>query len=162
MNIDVTHELSHTANQFLTFTLDNQDFAIDILQVQEIRNFTTITPIPNSPTEVMGVINLRGTVVPVIDLRTALSFEPAKDFKFAVIIVANIDTHVVGLVVDAVSDVIDLDAGDVEPPPAFVSQKEPQIVRGIAKSDDRLISILSVSQFVQPNVETELETLVNA
>lgn len=131
--------------QFLTFTLSDQEFGIEILSVQEIRNFTTVTPIPNSPSDVQGVINLRGAVVPIIDLKMALGIGGATQDKFAVIIVVNVASKAIGLTVDAVSDVVDVKPDDIVQTPEMLTQGGRNVVQGIAKSDQRLISILDLN-----------------
>ncbi len=133
-----------TNEQYLTFALSEQEFGIEILSVQEIRNYSTVTPIPNSPKEVRGVINLRGTVVPIVDLRAALGMGESQHDKFSVIIVVRVATKAVGLIVDAVSDVIDVRPEDIEQTPEMLSQTGHSVVQGIAKSEQRLISLLDL------------------
>ncbi len=111
--MDVHASSRLTNQQFLTFALSDQEFGIEILSVQEIRNFTSVTPIPNSPPEVRGVINLRGSVVPIVDLKAALGIAGSGQDKFSVIIVVNVASKAVGLIVDAVSDVVDVNPEDV-------------------------------------------------
>ena len=94
--------------QFLTFTLQNEEYGSEILKVQEIKGFSKITPIPNAPMFVRGVMNLRGTVVPVIDLRARFSMTEKEYDQFTCIVVVNVGTRVVGLVVDTVSDVLNI------------------------------------------------------
>ena len=142
-----THE-STAAQQFLTFSLCEQEFGIEILRVQEIKNYSRVTPIPNSPPNVKGVMNLRGTVIPIVDLRSTLGMPSADYDKFTVIIVVNIETRVVGLVVDAVSDVMDVDQTDIEVPPSLSTEITQSVVDGIAKAGDRLITILNISKLV--------------
>src|ERR1043165_2421464 len=109
------------AEQFLTFTLQNEEYGIEILKVQEIKGFSKITPIPNAPAFVRGVMNLRGTVVPIIDLRARFSMD-AKDYdQFTVIIVVNVGTRVVGLLVDTVSDVLNIPTDAIADPPELAS-----------------------------------------
>ncbi len=142
---DVLTRRGSCSQQYLTFTLSEQEFGIEILSVQEIRNYSTVTPIPNAPREVRGVINLRGAVVPIVDLKSALGMDASDHDKFSVIIVVNIDSRAVGLIVDAVSDVVDVSPEDVEQTPAMLTQSGNSVVQGIAKSEDRLISLLDLS-----------------
>lgn len=136
------------SEQFLTFSLCEQEFGIDILRVQEIKNYSRVTPIPNSPPNVKGVMNLRGTVIPIVDLRCTLGMPSAEYDKFTVIIVVNIDSRVVGLVVDAVSDVMDVNPADIEVPPSLASEGSSSVVNGIAKAEERLITLLNISKLV--------------
>ena len=142
--MEVTNNGRVANQQFLTFALSDQEFGIEILSVQEIRNFTTVTPIPNSPPDVRGVINLRGSVVPIIDLKAALGIPGAGQDKFSVIIVVNVAAKAVGLIVDAVSDVVDVNTEDIVQTPEMLTQSGRSVVQGIAKSEQRLISLLNL------------------
>lgn len=135
------------ANQFLTFALDDQDFGIDILQVQEIKNYTRVTPIPNMPPCIKGVMNLRGTVVPIIDLRIKFNMPTTDYTQFTVIIVVNVGTRVMGLVVDAVSDVLNVSASDVEGAPDLGSI-DTSFITGLAKANDRLVTLLNIDHLL--------------
>jgi purine-binding chemotaxis protein CheW len=112
---------SHTGevNQFLTFTLGAEEYGIEILKVQEIKGYSAITHIPNAPAHVKGVMNLRGTVVPVVDLRAKFGMEAVEYSKFTVIIVVMVGQKIAGLVVDAVSDVLNIQQSEVRPAPDF-------------------------------------------
>ncbi len=148
---DETIELTalHTSgNQYLTFRLLDQDFGVDILCVQEIKNYSQITPIPNTPACVKGAMNLRGTVVPIVDLRIKFGM-PEKEYdQYTVIIVANVGVRVIGLVVDAVSDVINVSEEDFEPSPDFGSDVDTTFMVGLAKSEDRLTTLLDLEKLV--------------
>lgn len=134
--------------QFLTFTLGREAFGLDLLQVQEIKGHSAITPIPNAPAHVKGVMNLRGAVVPVVDLRVKFGM-PAVDYtKFTVIILVTVGQAVVGLIVDAVSDVLTLGSHDIVPPPAFDASVDTSVLKGLAKSADVLISLLDIDRVI--------------
>lgn len=135
-------------HQYLTFTLDHEEYGIEILRVQEIKGAAAITPIPNAPTWLKGVMNLRGTVVPVVDLRAKFGLPPSDGLRFSVVIVVNVGTHVVGLVVDAVSDVLDFDPADTAPTPDLGGEVDTSFLTGIAKSSDRLIALLAIDRVV--------------
>lgn len=148
---DETIELTalHTqGNQYLTFRLLDQDFGVDILRVQEIKNYSQITPIPNTPDCVKGAMNLRGTVVPIIDLRLKFGMPETEYSQYTVIIVVNVGARVVGLVVDAVSDVINVSEEDFEPSPDFGSEVDTSFMVGLAKSDERLTTLLDLERLV--------------
>jgi len=136
------------ANQFLTFILNDQEFGVEILCVQEIRNFSRVTPIPNMPSCIKGVMNLRGTVVPVIDLRDKFGMPSADYTQFTVIIVVNVGHKVMGVVVDAVSDVLDVNASDIEGPPDLGSGIDTSFITGLAKSADRLVTLLNIEHLL--------------
>ena len=133
--------------QFLTFALGDQQFGIEILRVQEIKNFTRVTPIPNMPTCIKGVMNLRGTVVPIVDLRIKFGMEIADYNQFTVIIVVNVGTRIMGLVVDAVSDVLNVEPGDIEEAPDL-GAIEVSFISGLAKSGDRLVTLLNIEELL--------------
>ncbi len=132
-----------SVNQFLTFDLNDQEFGIEILQVQEIKNFTRVTPIPNMPECVKGVMNLRGTVVLIIDLRKKLNMSIAEINQFTVIIVVNVGEKIMGLVVDAVSDVLNVGDADIEGAPKL-GGIDTSFIKGLAKSADRLVTLLDI------------------
>lgn len=132
--------------QYLTFVLGDEEYAIDISNVQEIKGYSAITTIPNSPAYVRGVMNLRGTVIPVVDLRARFGM-PVKDYtKFTVIIIVTIADRIYGLVVDAVSDVLNLAGADLEPPPELGDALDTSFMTGIARNGDRLITVLQVDR----------------
>ena len=135
-------------SQYLTFTLDNEEYGLEILRVQEIKGFSRLTPIPNTPRHVKGVLNLRGTVVPVIDLRVWFSLPETEYTKFSVIIVVTAGKRVVGLLVDAVSDVLTVGDGDRGATPDLGSGVDTSFLAGMAKAGDRLVSLLNIDTLV--------------
>lgn len=134
------------SSQLLTFILADEEYGIDVLQVQEIKGYSTITSIPNAPAHVRGVMNLRGTVIPVIDLRARFGLPATTYTKFTVIIVVHLGERIVGMIVDAVSDVLALEDNAFEPPPAFGDGLDTSYMTGIARSGDRLITMLQVDR----------------
>ena len=136
------------ANQYLTFTLGAEEYGIEILKVQEIKGYSAITHIPNAPPHVKGVMNLRGTVIPVVDLRRKFSMEMVEFNKFSVIIVVMVGEKVAGLVVDAVSDVLDIDSASVRPAPDFGSGADTRFIRGVASMGEKLVVLLDVDRLV--------------
>jgi len=142
---------SNASRQVLTFSLGEESYGIDILQVQEIRGWAPVTHIPQSPPHVLGVLNLRGSIVPIVDLRVRFSL--AADFTpLTVIIVISIQTSSgrkeCGLVVDSVSDVVDLDASQMRPAPALNGSATAGGINGLATLDDRMLILLSVDDLV--------------
>jgi purine-binding chemotaxis protein CheW len=135
------------ASQYLTFAVNNQDFGIEILRVQEIKNFSRVTPIPNMPACVKGLMNLRGTVVPIVDLRSKFSMPFAEYDQFTVIIVVNVGGRVMGLVVDAVSDVLDINQDAIENPPNM-GGADTSFIMGLAKSGDQIVTLLNIEQLL--------------
>jgi purine-binding chemotaxis protein CheW len=136
------------SEQYLTFTLDSEEYGIEILQVQEIRGFSQIRPIPHAPHYVRGVLNLRGTVVPIVDLRLRFGMKEVEYNQFTVIIVVNIGNKVVGLVVDAVSDVLNIPREHIEDVPDM-GNVDTSFLQGMGKKADRLVLLLKIENLVK-------------
>ena len=134
--------------QFLTFTLQNEEYGIEILKVQEIKGFSKITPIPNAPSFVRGVMNLRGTVVPIIDLRARFSMTEKNYDQFTCIIVVNVGTRVVGLEVDTVSDVLNIPNDAIADPPELASVGDSSCITGMGKLGERIVMLLDTARLV--------------
>jgi purine-binding chemotaxis protein CheW len=134
--------------QFLTFNLADEEYGIEILRVQEIKGYTPITPIPNAPSFIKGVMNLRGTVVPVMGLREAFGMPGVEYGKFSVIIVTAVGEKVVGILVDAVSDVIDLSVADIDMAPELGARVDTSMVRGMGRAGDKFIILLAIDKVV--------------
>ena len=132
----------------LTFRLSDQDYGIAIHKVQEIREWTKVTPLPNSPSYIKGMLNLRGAIVPVIDLRMRFGLETLERDSFTVIIVVNVGGRLAGIVVDAVSDVVSVDPGQRRALPEFEGQANRRFIEGLAQVDDRLMVLLNVDQLI--------------
>ncbi|MFK8018472.1 MAG: chemotaxis protein CheW [Pseudomonadales bacterium] len=138
--------------QYLTFMLAGEEYGIEILKVQEIKGWDKATPIPNTPDHLLGVLNLRGAVVPIIDLRRRFAFERAEYGPTTVVIVvkmaASDHERTIGLVVDAVADVYRLDDKEVQPPPELGSSVHADFVRGMATVEDKMVILLEVDTLV--------------
>ncbi len=122
---------THAGGEFLTFRLGEEEYGIDILRVQEIRSYEQPTRIANSPAFIKGVVNLRGVIVPIVDLRMKLGCETAEYNAFTVVIVLNVKGRVLGAVVDSVSDVLELHAKDIKPAPEMSSAIDACFITGI-------------------------------
>jgi purine-binding chemotaxis protein CheW len=142
--------------QYLSFFLGGQEYATDILRVQEIKGWDTVTRVPYSPNYILGVINLRGAIVPVVDLRVRLALESAPFDSATVVIVVRVagarGERIVGLVVDAVSDVYSFSAENIQPPPEAVGSLDQMFVLGLAKLEDKLVIILDIERLVISSV----------
>ena len=138
------------AQQVLTFQLAGEEYGLGILMVQEIRGWSAVTAIPHAPAWVLGVIDLRGVVVPVIDLRRRFQLEPAQFGPATVVIVICVpsegEERTVGLVVDAVSEVYDLDAANIRALPEMGSAAASAVVRGLAQADGKTLILLDAQQ----------------
>jgi len=143
--------------QYLTFTLGEENYGIDILRVREIKGLTPVTPIPGAPRFVPGVMNLRGSVIPVVDLRLRFGLPAADDSRFRVVIVATVLSppaeKTVGLLVDAVSQVMEFEPGRQIQPPDFGSRGNTRFVRGMATLDDRLVVLIDLEPLWEDTAE---------
>jgi purine-binding chemotaxis protein CheW len=132
--------------QLVSFTLGREEFAVEILRVQEINRMMEITRVPNSPDYVDGVVNLRGKVIPVVNLRKRLGMEPKANDSDVRIIVMEVRGKVIGFVVDSVSEVLRVPASIMDPPPAGAVGVEKGYIKAIGKLEDRLLSLLDLDE----------------
>lgn len=146
-NLKIVAEPS--SSEFVAFRLGTQEFGIDIISVREIRCWTPTTPLPRAPMYVRGVINLRGAVLPVIDLAQLLGLAVSEPSPSQVIIVVQIGGRIAGLLVDAVSDILAVMSDDIKQTPDVASSVAKTFVLGIVVMDDRMISILSLANITQ-------------
>lgn len=140
--------LTTDGSQFLTFNLGEELYGVDILRVQEIKGYTAVTKIPNTPSHIKGVLNLRGTIVPIIELRTKFALPTIEFTAFTVIIVVVVRDKVMGLVVDSVSDVLNIGKTDIQPSPQFGAHVDVSFVSGIGKSGDKLVALLDMDRLL--------------
>ena len=152
-------EASAVTSQFLTFLLGVEQYGVEILKVQEIRGYSAVTPIPNTPGYIKGVINLRGTVVPVVDLRAKFSMESTEYNKFTVIIVVTVGAKVMGLVVDAVSDVLDIPAAEMRTAPDLGSSVDTRFISGMATIGERMTVLLDIDRLLSEDEVIAVENL---
>lgn len=138
------------SEQLLTFIVDDQEYGVDILRVQEIRGWTAPMPIPNAPVYIKGVINIRGDVVPIADLRERLGLASLPYGQTTVVVVLRVVSgsreRVMGVIVDAMSDVTNVPVEAIKPPPTFQDGGEPPLARGIATLEEKMITILDVDR----------------
>lgn len=134
--------------ELLTFQLSDQEYALDIMSVREIRGWTKATPLPHAPSFMRGVINLRGTVLPVMDLAERLGLPPRAHSDRNVIIVVKHDEVMTGLLVDAVSDIIALNVSDMQPPPDGATQGALSVIKSLTLIDERMIRVLDLPNIV--------------
>ena len=140
--------LVRASNEFLSFRLGSEEYGIDILKVQEIRGYDAVTRIANTPEFIKGVINLRGTIVPIIDLRIKFALgDPSYD-EFTVVIILNVAGRVVGVVVDSVSDVLTLTDAQIRPAPDFSAALDTQYVTGLGAIDERMLILVDIERLI--------------
>ena len=133
-------------SQYLTFRLGQEEYGVEILKVQEIKGYSAITPVPNMPAYFKGVMNLRGTIVPVVDLRAKFAMAEAEYNQFTVIIVLTVGAKVMGLVVDAVSDVLNIPRADIQATPEFGAEVDARFISGMAKAGEKLVVLLDIDR----------------
>jgi purine-binding chemotaxis protein CheW len=138
---------SAASKQFLTFRIDAEEYGIDILKVQEIRSYEPPTRVANAPEFVKGVVNLRGVIVPIVDLRIRLG-QKAEYTPFTVVIVLNVIGRVVGIVVDSVSDVLELQAGEIKEPPQVGAAIDTRFITGLGKIGERMLILMDIESMI--------------
>ena len=140
------------SRQMLTFVLGNETYGVDILRVQEIRGWSAVTKIPQAPAHVLGVLNLRGSIVPIVDLRMRLSLERAEYTAVTVIIVVSVvsasSRRDFGVVVDGVSDVVDVKDSEVRPAPDLGSRAATDYIRGLVPVAERMVVLLDIDRLI--------------
>ncbi len=145
--------------QLVTFSIGEEEFGVDILNVQEIIRTMEITKVPKAPPFVEGVINLRGTVIPIVDLRRRFSLTAKPHDKDTRIIIIEISAMVVGFVVDSVSEVLRIPSGTVEPPPLVVADLDSEYISGVGKLENRLLLLLDLDQLLTGEEKTMLASV---
>jgi purine-binding chemotaxis protein CheW len=151
------HTLGAGEHQYLTFKLGDLDYGLPIVKVQEIKGWSRVTPLPNTPRYIRGVLNLRGTIVPVIDLRLRFNLEEVEYDAFTVIVVINVGGRFAGIVVDAVSDVINVGEDSRCVTPEFEGHANRQFIAGLAQIDKKLLVLLDVDKLINPETLSEIE-----
>lgn len=137
-----------TQRELLTFTIGAEEYCIDILKVQEIRGYDSVTRIANTPEYIKGVLNLRGNIVPIIDLRLKLGLGAPTYNETTVVIILNIGEKVIGAVVDGVSDVMTLDANAIRPAPEFGSALDTRYILGLAPHEERMLILVDIEKLI--------------
>ncbi|MEO5795199.1 MAG: chemotaxis protein CheW [Rhodoferax sp.] len=140
--------LTTAAREYLTFRLSQEEYGIDILKVQEIRGYEPPTRIANAPTFIKGVVNLRGTIVPIVDMRLKFNCSEAEYNSFTVVIILNLRTRIVGIVVDSVSDVLELQPESVKAAPDIDSVVDNSCILGLGSVSDRMLILLDIERLM--------------
>lgn len=157
---EVTLQAEAGTDQYLTFMLAGEEYGVDILRVQEIKGWDSVTPIPNTPDHILGVINLRGTVVPIIDLRNRFGLEAIQFGSTTVVIVMKVASNeherTMGIVVDAVSDVYNVAGESIKAAPEFGGAANTDFVKGLATVDEKMVILLETDDLLNPDM-TEYE-----
>ena len=154
-------DVSADMDQYLTFILADEEYGVDILRVQEIKGWGSVTPIPNTPEFIKGVINLRGTIVPIIDLRQRFGLEKMEYGKLTVVIVLKIvcevGERIMGIIVDAVSDVYNVAEEEMKPPPDFGSVVSIDYVKGLATVGEKMVIVLDIDHLLTSSVYDSID-----
>lgn len=153
--------LNDTGGQYLTFILAEEEYGVEILRVQEIRGWTNVTAIPKSPSYLRGVINLRGDIVPIIDLRERFGIEAVEYDATTVVIVIRVkndedEEKIMGIVVDAVSEVYTVNPEDFQPPPELGNVVEEHFVSGLASVDEKMVILLDIDVLMNTQLMAEV------
>ena len=140
--------IAMAGGEFLTFTLGREEYGIEILKVQEIRGYEAVTRIANAPEYIKGVINLRGIIVPIVDMRIKFNLGEPEYTQFTVVIILNVAGRVVGMVVDSVSDVLTLKAEEVRPAPEFGVTLDTQYIIGLGTLESRMLILMDIEKLM--------------
>jgi purine-binding chemotaxis protein CheW len=140
--------------QFITFTLDTEEYGVDIMKVREIKGWTETTALPKAPDYVRGVINLRGVIVPILDLRTRFGMGVTVPTAMHVVIIVNTGERTNGLLVDAVSDIIAIDPDTVRPVPEMGMPVEDQYLEGLVAHEKRMVTLVSLDRLIGSETNT--------
>ena len=146
--------------QLVTFKLGNEEFALDILKVQEINRMVEITKVPKAPDFVEGVINLRGRVIPIVDIRKKFHLNIKEATKETRIIVVNIMNKTIGLIVDSVSEVLRINSSTIQPPPPLIAGLDSDYIKGVGKLDERLIILLDIDKIFTTGEHKLIEGMI--
>jgi purine-binding chemotaxis protein CheW len=152
-----TNDLADASQQVLTFSVGAETYAVDILLVQEIRGWAPVTRLPQAPTYMLGMLNLRGSIVPVIDMRLRLGLAQPRFTPVTVIVVLSVRTssgrREFGLVVDSVSDVVDIGAAELKETPSLGNKSSVELIKGLAAVADRMLILLNVDELIRRDLE---------
>ena len=146
--VAIRQAIDTNTEEFLTFTLGTETYGIEILKVQEIRSFEPATKIANTPDFIKGVINLRGNIVPILDLRIRFKLAEVAYNDFTVVIILNLDQRTIGIVVDSVSDVLALNPDQISPVPDLVASIDTKYLLGLATKDAQMLILLNIEQLM--------------
>lgn len=157
---DIEQELSYSGNgtQYVTFLIRGEKYALDITTVREFITYTQITRMPSLPFYVKGIINLRGNIIPVVDLRLRFNLEELEYSKYTVIIIVQVETKLIGMVVDSVSDVIYIPEDQIQPPPEFSTSIDMEYITGLGQYKDELVILLEGQKLLSPTELLEIST----
>ena len=152
-------EMEGDLNELISFEVGEEEYGLDILRVKEVIRIREITRLPKAPSFVKGIINLRGDVIPIIDLRDRFGLEHKEYTTMTRVIVVDVNGKLVGMVVDAASQVVRIPADQIEPPPPIAGGLSVEYIRGVGKLDERLIILLQIDRILSTEEKVELKNL---
>jgi purine-binding chemotaxis protein CheW len=161
--MEIKNDMKNDSNELLqlvTFKIGNEEFGINILLVQEIIKMLQITKIPNTPEYVEGIINLRGKIIPVVDLRSRLGMNKKDMNKDSRVIVVEVDNKTIGFIVDSVNEVIRIPANITEPPPELITGVDSEYIKSVGKLEDRLLILIDIEKILKSEEKTALEKII--
>jgi purine-binding chemotaxis protein CheW len=161
MTEDQVQAATGDEKQYVSFILDNEEYGVPILKVQEIIRFTSLTRVPRASEFIEGVLNLRGRVIPVIDLRKRFSLPQAERDRNTRIVVVEVDNRTVGIIVDGVREVLQINSADIEPAPPLGSRVRTDFIEGMGKVGDRLMILLEIDKILSAEEKTALEEVAS-
>ena len=146
-----TTAVPEIAQQYITFTLDAQEYGVDIMMIREIKGWTATTALPQAPPYVRGVINLRGIIVPILDLRARFGMGVTSPSRMHVVIIVTTAARTTGLLVDAVSDIISVEPNAIRAVPSMGNMKEDSFLAGLVPLGDRMVTLISLEALIGAN-----------
>lgn len=149
---DIAATGSGTA-QFLTFTIDKAEYGVDIMTVREVKGWTETTRLPNRPEYIRGVLNLRGVIIPIFDLRARFGAGITQATDKHVVVILAVGARIAGVLVDAVSDILTVGRGDVKPPPSDNVDMADQFIRGLIPVEDRMVVLLDIEKLLSVDLD---------
>ena len=150
--------MSNESRQFITFTVDSEEYGVDIMAIREIKGWTPVTALPDAPPHMRGVIDLRGTIVPIIDLRVRFHHGLTEATPTHVIVVVAIGPHMVGLLADAVVDIVTVAATEIQPVPELDGQDHKGFLAGLVTIEGRMVVLLDLDRLLERDRDVLLQT----
>lgn len=159
-NFEENRNSSHETMQFLTFTVSEEEYAVDIMTVREIKGWSDTTRLPNSPAFMKGVMNLRGVIIPIFDLRNRFGMGETVPHEKNVVIILAIGDKTIGILVDTVSDILDIDKSEIKPAPMMETNLDDKFVDGIISQEDRMVVLLNVENLFGNEAIEQIQQMI--
>jgi purine-binding chemotaxis protein CheW len=157
--VEISIEQISGSQQFLTFTIGDDEYGVDIMNVREVKGWTDITRLPNTPSYVRGVLNLRGIIIPIFDLRTRFCGTHTEATPKHVVIVLALQDRTIGILVDAVSDILTIASGEIKTAPETGAEKSQRFISGLISAEGRMVVLLSLEELLQADIDALTEPI---